>query len=227
MNSTELHTNSVSRLNTTITNGSNVDGEQSKGSLVLNSDNNVATETLTAISIAPSSFRWSLEDEKPCLQEISLSIKKGKLVAVVGSVGAGKSSLLSAILGEMFSTPCSDNSSRDPPIVLRGTVAYAAQQAWIQNATVRDNILFNKIFKDELYHKVIDACSLRSDLEILTSGDQTEIGEKGINLSGGQKQRVSLARAAYSDSDIYLLDDPYVKLYPVFKRKCFKRLTFL
>ena len=89
-----------------------------------------------------------------------------------------------------------------------GSIAYAAQQAWIQNATLKNNILFSKAADESRYQKVIDACALIPDLEMLSAGDETEIGEKGINLSGGQKQRVSLARASYSDADIYLLDDP-------------------
>ena len=83
-----------------------------------------------------------------------------------------------------------------------------AQQAWIQNTTLKDNILFGKEFDLQLYNRVIEACALKADLDILPAGDQTEIGEKGINLSGGQKQRVSLARAVYNDADIYMLDDP-------------------
>ena len=92
--------------------------------------------------------------------------------------------------------------------LFQGSVAYVSQQAWIQNATVKDNILFGKTFDLQLYNQVIEACALKADLDILPGGDQTEIGEKGINLSGGQKQRVSLARAVYNGADIYLMDDP-------------------
>lgn len=91
---------------------------------------------------------------------------------------------------------------------INGSVSYAAQQAWIQNATVKDNILFGNKPDEVLYRQVIEACALVTDLNILAAGDRTEIGEKGINLSGGQKQRISLARAVYNNSDIYLLDDP-------------------
>ena len=90
----------------------------------------------------------------------------------------------------------------------QGSVAYVPQQAWIQNATLKDNVLFGKAFTSKRYAKTIHACALQTDLDILPGGDMTEIGEKGINLSGGQKQRVSLARAVYFDADIYLLDDP-------------------
>lgn len=89
-----------------------------------------------------------------------------------------------------------------------GSVAYVSQQAWIQNATLQDNILFGKSLDRKLYDRIIEACSLKPDLEMLPGGDQTEIGEKGINLSGGQKQRVSLARAVYNDADVYFFDDP-------------------
>uniref|UniRef100_A0A8C5FMM4 ABC-type glutathione-S-conjugate transporter n=1 Tax=Gadus morhua TaxID=8049 RepID=A0A8C5FMM4_GADMO len=124
----------------------------------------------------------------------------GSLVAVVGQVGCGKSSLISALLGEM--------EKIEGDVAVRGSVAYVPQQAWIQNATLRDNILFGKPFAEQKYHSVLEACALTPDLEVLPGGDMTEIGEKGINLSGGQRQRVSLARSLYSDADVYLLDDP-------------------
>lgn len=134
------------------------------------------------------------------LKNINIRLKKGSLSAVVGSVGSGKSSLISAFLGEM-----DKNSGR---VNTNGSIAYVAQQAWIQNATLRDNILFGKPYDAHLYEKVVSACALKPDFEMLPGGDQTEIGEKGINLSGGQKQRVSLARAVYANTDIYFLDDP-------------------
>ena len=163
----------------------------------------------TAIEITDRSFKWSTEDEKPCLDSISLSVKKGSLVAVVGQVGSGKSSLLAAMLGEMDVHRVAGDPPNLPAVVtIEGAVAYVAQQAWIQNATLKANVLFSLPFDEERYQKIIDACALKADLEMLQSGDQTEIGEKGVNLSGGQKHRVSLARAVYSDSDIYLLDDP-------------------
>ncbi len=118
----------------------------------------------------------------------------------MGQVGAGKSSILSALLGEMEKLKGSVN--------INGRVAYVPQQAWIQNSTLRQNIIFTNEYNENYYRKVIESCALEPDLKILAAGDMTEIGEKGINLSGGQKQRVSLARAVYSDADIYLLDDP-------------------
>jgi ATP-binding cassette subfamily C (CFTR/MRP) protein 1 len=151
------------------------------------------------ILIENGTFAWS-KGQNPILKNISLQIKKNKLVAVVGQVGSGKSSLLSAILGDMEKTKGSINTD--------GSIAYVPQQAWIQNSTLRQNILFTNDYNEKYYKKVLESCALEPDLKILSAGDLTEIGEKGINLSGGQKQRVSLARAVYSDADIYLLDDP-------------------
>lgn len=121
---------------------------------------------------------------------------------MVGKVGSGKSSLLSSLLGEMNKL---DESSH---VNISGTIAYVPQQAWIQNATVKSNIIFGSELDSTLYDATINACELSTDLSVLAHGDSTEIGEKGINLSGGQKQRISLARAVYSQADVYLLDDP-------------------
>ncbi|KAF9968528.1 hypothetical protein BGZ70_002765 [Mortierella alpina] len=137
---------------------------------------------------------------KPILSNITLRIPDGHLTAIAGRIGQGKSSLLSAIMGEMYKL--------HGTVTVYGDLAYVPQQAWIINATVRDNILFGKPYDQKKYDNLIFACGLQPDLEMLSAGDLTEIGERGINLSGGQKQRVSLARAAYQDADIYLLDDP-------------------
>ncbi|OTF77487.1 hypothetical protein BLA29_004731 [Euroglyphus maynei] len=158
-----------------------------------------------AIRISKASFSWEQQlnnDLRPTLANINVRIPKGKLVAIVGQVGSGKSSLLNAILGEMHK----QNGSIAIDKNLR--IAYVSQQAWIQNLTARENILFGKTFEQDRYDRVINACALKTDFEMLGQGDQTEIGEKGINLSGGQKQRISIARACYSDADIYLFDDP-------------------
>lgn len=137
---------------------------------------------------------------RPTLSNVTLRIPDGSLTAIVGRIGQGKSSLLSAIMGELY--------KREGSLTVYGDISYVPQQAWIVNATVRENILFGKPFDQEKYDRIIYASGLGPDLDMLTAGDQTEIGERGINLSGGQKQRVSLARAAYQDADIYLLDDP-------------------
>ncbi|KAL9964378.1 hypothetical protein ACROYT_G028009 [Oculina patagonica] len=152
-----------------------------------------------AIHVEDGSFSWD-KKESPILQNININIPRGSLVAVVGQVGCGKTTLLSALLGE--------TEKLSGKVYVKGSVAYVPQQAWIQNATLRDNILFGRSFDPKRYCKTISNCALRTDLDILPGGDMTEIGEKGINLSGGQKQRISLARAMYFDADVYLLDDP-------------------
>ncbi|XP_041776325.1 multidrug resistance-associated protein 1 isoform X6 [Anopheles merus] len=143
-------------------------------------------------------FSWG--GEETTLKNINVRVEKNQIVAVVGTVGSGKSSLLSAFLGEMDKISGRVNTL--------GRIAYVSQQAWIQNATLKDNILFGKPMDQRRYARVIEACALKPDIEMLPGGDMTEIGEKGINLSGGQKQRVSLARAVYNDADVYFLDDP-------------------
>uniref|UniRef100_A0AAG5CWY7 ABC-type glutathione-S-conjugate transporter n=1 Tax=Anopheles atroparvus TaxID=41427 RepID=A0AAG5CWY7_ANOAO len=143
-------------------------------------------------------FSWG--GEETTLKNINVRVEKSQIVAVVGTVGSGKSSLLSAFLGEMDRISGRVNTL--------GRIAYVSQQAWIQNATLKDNILFGKPMDQRRYNRVIEACALKPDIEMLPGGDMTEIGEKGINLSGGQKQRVSLARAVYNDADVYFLDDP-------------------
>ncbi|OQV17409.1 Multidrug resistance-associated protein 1 [Hypsibius exemplaris] len=153
----------------------------------------------SAVSIERGNFAWG-KDDSLCLKDIDIDVKEGQLVAVVGQVGTGKSSLMAAMLGLM--------EKRSGDVSQKGSIAYVSQQAWIQNMTLKQNILFGNPLDERRYQQVIDACALRPDLEMLQGGDQTEIGEKGINLSGGQKQRVSLARAVYCNSDVYVLDDP-------------------
>ncbi|KAJ3348660.1 hypothetical protein HDU83_001130 [Entophlyctis luteolus] len=134
------------------------------------------------------------------LKDINLKIKRGELVAIVGAVGSGKSSLLNALIGEMKTVSGS--------ISFSGTLGYAAQSAWIQNATLKDNVLFGKDFDKQRYlHALVDS-ALLPDLKVLQDADLTSIGERGINLSGGQKQRVNMARVLYGNSDIVLIDDP-------------------
>ncbi|TSK14589.1 Canalicular multispecific organic anion transporter 2 [Bagarius yarrelli] len=152
-----------------------------------------------AVTVVNGKFSWAKKDP-PALQNINVMVPQGSVLAVVGHVGCGKTSLVSALLGEM--------EKLDGQVSIKGPVAYVPQQAWIQNATLRDNILFGRPYVEDKYRHVLDACALTPDLDVLPGGDQTEIGEKGINLSGGQRQRVSLARALYSEADVYLLDDP-------------------
>ncbi|KAJ1949962.1 hypothetical protein FBU59_000908, partial [Linderina macrospora] len=158
-----------------------------------------AGEPETAVRVADAAFKWERDGDN-ILDNIDFAAKSNEHLAIVGRVGSGKSSLVSALLGDM-------RKARGE-VVIHGKIAYASQQPWIMNATLRDNILFGLKYNEEFYNRVIDACALRPDLDILSAGDMTEIGEKGINLSGGQKARVSLARAVYSRADVYILDDP-------------------
>lgn len=134
------------------------------------------------------------------LQDLSFSVGRNELIAVIGGVGSGKSSLLAALAGDMRRTHGS--------VTMGATRAFCPQYAWIQNTSVKENILFGKEYNCKWYDSVIDACALRPDLDMLPNGDLTEIGERGITVSGGQKQRLNIARAIYFNSDIVLLDDP-------------------
>ncbi|TYI03203.1 hypothetical protein ES332_A11G320100v1 [Gossypium tomentosum] len=155
----------------------------------------------TAIEIADGNFSWDTSSPTATLNDINLKVSHGMSVAVCGTVGSGKSSLLSCLLGEL--------PKISGTLKLCGTTAYVAQSPWIQSGKIVDNILFGKEMDREKYDKVLEACTLKKDLEILSFGDQTVIGERGINLSGGQKQRIQIARALYQDADVYLFDDPF------------------
>ncbi|NWY45608.1 MRP1 protein, partial [Sylvia atricapilla] len=156
-----------------------------------------------SITIRNGTFCWS-KGTFPCLRSLDLSVPQGSLLAVVGQVGAGKSSLLAALLGELQATHGS--------VTVKGTAAYVPQQAWVLNASVEDNILFGKEMDETWFNRVIEACALHPDLETFPAGQKSEIGEKGVNVSGGQKQRLSLARAVYQRASLYLLDDPLAAL---------------
>ncbi|KAL8092112.1 hypothetical protein AgCh_034413 [Apium graveolens] len=159
-----------------------------------------------AVEIINGNFTWdnSLSSTTATLKDINFTASPGMKVGICGTVGSGKSSLLSCILGEM--------PSISGKVKFCGTKAYVAQSPWIQSGTVQENILFGKDMDQQRYDQVLEACCLQKDLEILSFGDQTVIGEKGINLSGGQKQRIQIARALYHDVDIYLFDDPFSAL---------------
>ncbi|KAK6334206.1 hypothetical protein TWF696_002707 [Orbilia brochopaga] len=134
------------------------------------------------------------------INHINLNISRDELLAVVGTVGSGKSSLLAALAGDMRKT--------GGTVTQGASMAYCPQSAWIQNANFRDNIIFGRPFDPVWYKKVVYACALKPDIDMLPNGDMTEIGERGITVSGGQKQRLNIARAIYHNSDIILLDDP-------------------
>lgn len=145
-------------------------------------------------------------DETPATREpfkitdLNMEIGRGQLVAVVGAVGSGKSSILSGLIGEM--------RSLGGEIIFGGRVAYCSQSAFIQNATLRDNVLFGQPWDEERYWRVLEDACLIADCIQLPDGDLTEIGERGINISGGQKQRVNVARSLYYGADIVIFDDP-------------------
>ncbi|KAF8409706.1 hypothetical protein HHK36_005785 [Tetracentron sinense] len=154
-----------------------------------------------AIEIIQGNFSWDISSPNSTLKNLNFRVCHGMRVAICGTVGSGKSSLLSCILGEVPKV--------SGALKLSGTKAYVAQSPWIQSGKIEENILFGKEMDRERYERVLEACSLKKDLEILSFGDQTVIGERGINLSGGQKQRIQIARALYQDADIYLFDDPF------------------
>ncbi|KAL8239031.1 hypothetical protein R6Q59_015598 [Mikania micrantha] len=155
----------------------------------------------TSVEIVDGNFSWEVASCNPTVTDINLTVFDNMKVAVCGPVGSGKSSLLSCMLGEV--------PKLSGTVKLSGTKAYVGQSPWIQSGTVEQNILFGKAMDKECYEKVLEACDLKKDLEVLSFGDQTVIGERGINLSGGQKQRIQIARALYQDADIYLFDDPF------------------
>ncbi|XP_072140645.1 ATP-binding cassette sub-family C member 3-like [Dermacentor andersoni] len=177
------------------------------------------------VVLSGCSFSWTHHSchssspmpSEPSLRDVTFRAAPGSLVAVVGFVGSGKSSLLAAILGDMHRTRGTLRTS--------GSIAYVSQVAAIYNMTVRDNITFGKRFDPALYARVIKACELLNDLNTFPAGDLTEVGEKGETLSGGQKQRISLARAVYSCSHIYLLDDPLSALDPTVAARVFKHVV--
>ncbi|KAK2767541.1 hypothetical protein FQN54_003698 [Arachnomyces sp. PD_36] len=171
---------------------------QSKGSKNQKVDNNQGEKG----DKTPSDSDSSLTQVNPFhLDNLTFTAGRNELLAVIGTVGCGKSSLLSALAGDMRMTDGSISmgvSSR----------AFCPQYAWIQNTTVKNNILFGQEYNEDWYKQVIEACALQADLEMLPAGDSTEIGERGITVSGGQKQRMNVARAIYFDADVILMDDP-------------------
>ncbi|KAL2617380.1 hypothetical protein AAZV13_08G181400 [Glycine max] len=155
-----------------------------------------------SVEILAGNFSWDQQQSvPPTLRKVNFEIKWGQTVAVCGPVGAGKTSLLYAILGEI--------PKISGIVSVCGTLAYVSQTPWIQSGTIRDNILYGKPMDETRYGYTIKVCALDKDIDGFRHGDLTEIGQRGINMSGGQKQRIQLARAVYNDADIYLLDDPF------------------
>lgn len=153
-----------------------------------------------AICIKNAAAKWDLSLPGYSLSNINLKIYKGQLLAVIGSVGSGKSSLLQAILREL---PLTEGT-----IETKGKISYAAQEPWLFTGSIRQNILFGQPLNEERYNQVVKVCALERDFSRFPFGDKSIVGERGVLLSGGQKARISLARAAYKEADIYLLDDP-------------------
>ena len=165
---------------------------------------------------------WENLDPGSCLggfalTDMNFTVDRGSILAIAGPIGGGKSTLMNALIGEVSSSP-------DSIVTHQGRVAYASQIPFILNITLRENFLFGTEFDEARYNKVLDACCLRQDIEQLSAGDMTEIGERGITLSGGQKQRVSIARVVYSRSDLPILDDPLSALDAGTSRKIFDQL---
>ena len=152
-----------------------------------------------SVHVRDATFTWDRNESRKCLENIDFTAHKGELSCVVGRVGAGKSSFLQAILGDIWKI--------HGEIVVYGKTAYVAQQSWVMNTSVKENVVFGHRWDPHFYELTIKACALLEDFKTLPDGDQTEVGERGISLSGGQKARLTLARAVYARADIYLLDD--------------------
>ncbi|XP_062612836.1 ATP-binding cassette sub-family C member 4-like isoform X2 [Saccostrea cucullata] len=168
------------------------------------------------IEVDKITARWDTDSEQPTLSNISAKVGPRKLLAVIGPVGAGKSSLLMSILREL---PVSEGS-----VQVRGKISYVSQQPWVFSASLRQNIVFGNKFDNARYIKIIKACALDKDIEVMPNGDSTLIGDRGVSLSGGQRARVSLARALYMDADVYLLDDPLSAVDAVVSRHLFQKV---
>ncbi|TKY64390.1 ABC transporter C family member 8 [Spatholobus suberectus] len=154
-----------------------------------------------SVEILTGNFSWDQQSVPPTLRDVNFEIKWGQTVAVCGPVGAGKTSLLYAILGEI--------PKISGTVSVSGTLVYVSQTPWIQSGTIRDNILYGKPMDETRYKYTIKVCALDKDIDGFSHGGLTEIGQRGINMSGGQKHRIQLARAVYNDADIYLLDDSF------------------
>ena len=168
-------------------------------------ENNMLNKSLSSstISLKSDSFSNKIMNDEFYLSNINLTVKKGEFICIIGEVGSGKSSLIQAILNNMII-----KQNNNTKIIVNGNISYVGQEAWIQNNTIQNNILFYRPYDPMKYKTILDLCELKQDLDSFPGGDLTEIGEKGVNLSGGQKARISLARAMYCDNDIYILDDP-------------------
>lgn len=162
--------------------------------------NSIDLDDNISVKINNITAKWCSTLSDNTLENINLNLERGKLYAVIGMVGSGKSSFLSSILGEI--------SMIEGNVCVRGSVSYVDQEAWVFGASVRQNIIFGEPFDRQRYQRVVKACSLFKDFAQFPEGDYTIVGERGSSLSGGQKARINLARAVYKQADVYLLDDP-------------------
>ncbi|KAB0797838.1 hypothetical protein PPYR_08831 [Photinus pyralis] len=176
---------------------------------------NSSLEKVDAIEIGNGIAKWNEFSSDNVFENLNLRVKQGSVVAIIGPVGSGKSSLLQLILKEL---PLSDGQLK-----INGNISYASQEPWLFTGTVRKNILFNNDYNRTRYKDVVKKCSLKRDLSLLPHGDVTVVGERGISLSGGQRARINLARAVYQDADIYLLDDPLSAVDTHVARELFDR----
>ncbi|OMJ12696.1 Multidrug resistance-associated protein 1 [Smittium culicis] len=174
----------------------------------------ISIDSNCSIMMDKAEFNWDKESNFNLFLDFKLN--KGECVGILGSIGSGKSSLISAIVGEM--------NKESGQVIVNGSVSYAPQVPWIMNASLRENIIFGTPYNKEFYDSIIEACELVLDISLLPAGDQTEIGERGVNLSGGQKARVSMARAIYSKPDIILLDDTLSALDATIGKRVFDRV---
>ncbi|KAJ0181177.1 hypothetical protein K1T71_003262 [Dendrolimus kikuchii] len=154
----------------------------------------------TAVMVHDVSASWTADPNFLALKNISMRLRKGKLCAIIGAVGSGKSSMLQLLLKEL---PAATGT-----VSIYGKISYACQESWLFPSTVRENILFGLPFEPEKYKRVCRVCALEKDFKQFPYGDQTLVGERGVSLSGGQRARINLARSVYREADIYLLDDP-------------------
>ncbi|XP_060873079.1 ATP-binding cassette sub-family C member 4-like isoform X2 [Metopolophium dirhodum] len=169
-------------------------------SITTNTDSETMLSNYLRIDISNATAKWTQNETEYCLRHINLTVSSGQLVAIIGPVGAGKSSLMQAILREL---PLSEGK-----ITVNGVVSYASQEPWLFVGSVKKNILFGSPMDEHRYKQVIQVCALKSDFQQFPYGDETIVGERGVTLSGGQRARINLARAVYKQADIYLLDDP-------------------
>ncbi|RHY03553.1 hypothetical protein DYB36_001014 [Aphanomyces astaci] len=182
-------------------------------SLVLYKPQPCRSSNAMAIEVVDGCFGW--DADKPFFNHLNVSVKGGELVVLHGSVGEGKSSFCNVLLGEL--------DKYGGSVGVSGRVAFFAQQPWIQNLTIRENILFGLPYDRVKYNNVLEACALAKDLTLFAAGDRTEIGSKGVIVSGGQKARISQARAYYSDADIFILDSPLSAVDAIVQNEIFTK----